>query len=367
MLRVNRASNWTEFRAAIDSFAVPGQTLTYADVEGRIGKAMAARLPRRTFALPDDPVRPARHADQWRNFVTGADLPAVFDPPEGFVASANEKPSVAIVPIGYVFSSSNRSERLSQLLRGLPRHSFDDLARLQQDVSAPSALKLRDDLVQTLREVAGPANARLQQLVRVLAEWNGRYAPDSQGALCFELFVFFLIRALIGGKRLSLYSTIWNAPDLISADIAAAHRSVLVTAVRKAAAATAPRLAKYRVWGEMHRLRLSHPAGLIPIIGRRYRFGDWPLAGGSETVLRSAHPPMARRHYASLAASARHISDLSDPDANYFILLGGQDGWLRSTTMLDQVPLWRAGRYIRVPLTPETVRRTFSVHMQLRP
>ena len=179
--------------------------------------------------------------------------------------------------------------------------------------------------------------------------------------------MFFLIRLLIGRKRLSLYAVIWNAPDLIRADIAAADPGVLAMAARKAAAAAAPKLAKYRIWGEMHRLRLSHPIGLFPIIGRWYCFGDWPLAGGNETVLRTAHALTARRHYASLAASARHISDLSDLDANYFVLLGGQDGWFRSTTMLDQVPLWRTGRYIRVPLSPDTVRRTFSVRVQLRP
>jgi penicillin G amidase len=367
MLRVNRANNWDEFRAAFGSFAVPGQTLTYADVEGHIGKIMAARLPRRSSALPGEPVRRGSDADEWRSFVAAADLPIVFDPADGLVASANEKPSGTPVPVGYVFSSSTRREQLDHLLAARPRYSFDDLAALQQDVSSPWALKLRDDLVRSLHEAAGPANPRLQDVLQTLAAWDGRYTPDSRGALCFELFLFFLIRSLIGQKQLSLYSMIWNAPDLIRADIAAADPGALAAAARRAAAAAARKLAKYRVWGAMHRLRLSHPAALLPIIGRRFRFGDWPLAGGGETVSRTAHALTARRHHVVLAALARHISDLSDPDANYFVLLGGQDGWLRSTTMLDQVPLWQEGRYIRVPLTPETVRRTFLRHIELRP
>lgn len=181
MLRLNRATNWDEFRASLGSFAVPGQNLTYADAEGHIGKVMAVRLPRRPFAPVDEPVRPGSDADQWRSFLTAADLPVVFDPGDGFVASANEKPSGTTVPIGYVFSSSNRSERLSHLLGAQPRHSFHDLTGLQQDVIEPSALKLRDDLVQTLRGIAGPANGPVQQMVRVLAAWDGRYNSEFEG------------------------------------------------------------------------------------------------------------------------------------------------------------------------------------------
>ena len=42
---------------------------------------------------------------------------------------------------------------------------------------------------------------------------------------------------------------------------------------------------------------------------------------------------------------------MTDPDENYFVLLGGQDGWFNSTTILDQWELWRRGDYVRVPLT----------------
>jgi len=50
---------------------------------------------------------------------------------------------------------------------------------------------------------------------------------------------------------------------------------------------------------------------------------------------------------------------MSDPDANWFVLLGGQDGWFNSSTMMDQWALWRSGDYVRVPLTPSEVRATF--------
>jgi penicillin amidase len=64
---------------------------------------------------------------------------------------------------------------------------------------------------------------------------------------------------------------------------------------------------------------------------------------------------------------ARHISDLADPDANLFALLGGQDGWFGSSTFDDQVVLWRQSQYVTVPLNPETARARAAHHMTITP
>jgi penicillin amidase len=117
----------------------------------------------------------------------------------------------------------------------------------------------------------------------------------------------------------------------------------------------------------MHRLRLSHPLSFVPFLGGRYRFADFPARGSSETLQKTAHGPATGRHAASYGQQARHISDMSDPDANWFALLGGQDGWLSSTTAFDQVALWRDGKYVKVPLRLETVRRTYTHRLELAP
>jgi penicillin G amidase len=83
--------------------------------------------------------------------------------------------------------------------------------------------------------------------------------------------------------------------------------------------------------------------------------------------MKTAHGFSGGRHRVKFGANARHISDLGDPDANYFCLLGGQDGWIGSANFIDQLDLWRSGRHIRVPLMPETVRREFRHVTELSP
>ena len=116
----------------------------------------------------------------------------------------------------------------------------------------------------------------------------------------------------------------------------------------------------------MHRLGLDHPLSLLPLVGGRFRFTDVPVGGGNDTLMKTAHHTGADRHFVDYGSNARHISDMSDPDRNYFVLLGGQDGHIGSTTFLDQTELWLEGAYIELPLRIETVRERFPYRTELR-
>ncbi len=364
LLAIKRARDWESFRAALDLISVPGQNMVYADAAGHIGKAMAVHLPRRHPEPTDSLLLPRPAARAWDRIARSRDLPAVFDPPEGFVASANDRPLPAEVLIGYFFSSSYRIERQRQALRGSDRMGFAEIAALQEDILVQPAAPVRDHLVRLLREHRGAAAHGLAEL---LAEWDGLYDADSAGPLAFELMLFHFGVALHGRRLLRVYSSTWGTRQLLFRDIEA----LAPDAARRALSYAIPRvlrgIRRFRNWGAMHRLEPRHVMAALPILGRTYRFGEWAADGGNDTLMKTAHPPTDRRHRARLASTARHISDLSDMDANWFALLGGQDGWLGSTTLVDQTRLWREGSYIRVPLRPETVRTEFRHRMELRP
>jgi penicillin amidase len=361
LLKVSRARGWDEFRAAFAGFAVPGETMVYADADGHVGKLIAATVPRRPPGPPPDFVQPPAAAGAWDELVGSRDLPAVLDPPQGFVVSANDRPEGAPVPLGYIFSPEDRYRRMSALLAAGDKVDVEQLSALQRDVLAPSALKMRDRMIAALGAAArGP-------LVAALAQWDGRYAEDSAGALAFELLLHHFVAAFYDEGRLAAYLSNWRTRSLILEDMAAAPAGRLADAMTRAAEEAAPAFARLGTWGEMHRLRLAHPLGQLPLVGRRYRFADLPAAGNSETVMKTAHGFAGDRHGVRYGSTARHVSDLADPDANYFVLLGGQDGWINSSTFSDQLDLWRRGGYVRVPLGLDAVRRDFARRTVLRP
>jgi penicillin amidase len=362
LLAMNRARDGAAFRRAVAGFAIPGQTLVYAESSGRVGRMLAAWLPRRPLAAPADLVSPLAGAAAWERLAIAADFPAEIDPAHGFVVSANDRPSTAEIPVGWFFSPDERARRLAALLRASERIGFVELAALQTDVAAPAVLAMRDRLCAAL--VPSPL---ADTVYEAMAGWDGRYDPGSAGALAFELVLAHLAAAITPERLRAFYTVVWHGRNLLKEEIEALPPARLTAAVGAALAAAAPVFRRWRCWGMAHRLHLSHPLGAIPLLGPRYRMIDWPWPGSNDTVLKSAHGLVSGRHPVGYGSNARYLFDLSDPDGNYLVLLGGQDGHPGSAAFFDQAELFRRGEYVTVPLNPETARARFPYRTVLQP
>lgn len=367
MLRLSQATDFEGFRSALDGFHVPGQNMVYADAAGHIGQVMAVKLPARSPEPPADLLVRADAADAWARTVTAGTLPAAFDPPAGFVASANNKPAEADIAVGWHFSNDDRISRLRDLLSGDGKVTFEDLRSLQQDVHMASAVALRDLLLGKLGAVARELSPAQTSVVALLQDWDGNYDADSAGAAAFEFTMFAFAEAFLDEDRRTRISVGGRFDEQLGEAIAATPAAEVVPAIVSALEAASGKLEEFPVWGDMHRLGLRHPLNFIPIIGDKYRFNDVPIGGSSTTVMKTAHSETDERHFTRFGSQSRHISDLSDPDANWFTLLGGQDGWVNSANFVDQFELWLRGDYVRIPLRPETAEREFRHKSELTP
>ena len=365
MLAVSRARNFDEFRAAFDRFAVPGQNMLYADAEGNIGQVMAAWLPARAGAPADIVLDTDAHDDSWGAMRTGADLPCILNPKSGFLASANNRPPETDIPVGFFFSPDDRVRRMATLIGSEGAVSVETLKTLQRDVFMKSSATLRDLFVSRLDDLGltAAADTAGAETIGRLRDWDGAYRRESLGAVAFEQFRagfaarFYVLRH--GEEDGPSFAATRRATALLEEDIAAADNETLRAALAAGLRAAADGLDAFAGWGDMHRLRLAHPLHRVPFVGGRYRFAEGGVGGSSETVMKTAHATTAERHTVTYGSNARHVSDMSDPDENWFVLLGGQDGWFNSSTLLDQWDLWRRGDYVRVPLTLSAVRASF--------
>ncbi len=369
LLRASRATTFSEFRAAFANFGVSAQTMLYADRHGDVGLVAAATLPRRDPMPPGDIVTPWQTVRQWwATLASTEDLPFLENPPQGFVASANNPPADSAVPLGWFFSAPDRIERMAELMGADDRlWTVEDLALLQQDTFSPSAALLRDELSTRLPASLGGTDHDRENLWRQILEWDGRFDAESRGALAFQAFHAPFAEALRAhlGREDSWDSgtgkwRVLAASRLVSDEI-------LLSLAQQALDAARPVLERFQVWGDVHRMEVSTVLTNLPLLGGRYRFGSFPAPGSQETLFKSAHPETAQPHSVRYGSQARHISDLSDPDANYFVLLGGQDGWINSSTQLDQIDLWREGKLVPMPLRIDSVARRAEVSMRLAP
>lgn len=373
MLQANRARNWQDFRAAFEKFSVSAQNMLYADSKGNIGHLMAAQLPARDIDPPPMVHAPATGSIAWERIVDVRSLPFRFNPEAGYLVSANNRPEPTDVPIGYFFSPADRVTRLSTLMEAHPDITPEDLRALQTDILEPAAAAISKSFAEAAmrHDVESGLRPAARKVLNLIADWDGSYAAERVAPVAFEAtFYHFLqhfYKPRLGEDGLRAFTSAADLGLAVPRDIMDAKGELVAKALAGALNDAVAAVEKYSSWGDMHHLRLRHPLGLLPIIGGRFTFAEFPSGGSRQTIMKTNHAPTDEEHRAGYGSQARHISDMSDPDENYFVLLGGQDGWLGSTTFIDQVEMWRAGEYIRIPLRPESVRKAFARRMTLKP
>jgi penicillin amidase len=341
-LKVGRAKHWQAFKEAFETWAVSGQNFLYADRSGNIGQLLAVEwapaAARAAEAFWGDPRNP-RHI--WRESLNSSILPSILNPPHGYLVSTNNTPIKTELPLAVA-----------------------DLMQIQANVFSRNSL----ELAQALVAAAPNAPPQSTALLDALADWDGHYTPDARGAAALELTAYFLAVDYFTAKYgKSIAHALVRSPAVyafLTGDLRAGEiEDQLPNALVKASRA----FEKHDTWDKLHIMSLAHPLGRIPLIGQKFRYGEYSVPGSSNTVYKSAHPLAGERHRVRYGANARFVTDLSDPDENYFALIGGQDGYWNSENYLDLFDLWRQKQYVRVPMSSASVRENAAFQLTFKP
>ncbi|HVZ47650.1 MAG TPA: penicillin acylase family protein [Gemmatimonadaceae bacterium] len=185
-----RSASVRELWAATDSFLAPAQNFATADRGGHIAIRSTGRFPiRPKDADRGDELRDgSRSSSDWQAWWTTAEYPQAYDPPQGYVASANQQPKDPRVDpryLGWDWPSPWRAMRINEMLRADSAVTPDRMRRMQTDpLSAETPLFLPRFIA--AGEAGTAQDASLATAVSVLKEWDGRYTSDNTGAVLYE-------------------------------------------------------------------------------------------------------------------------------------------------------------------------------------
>jgi len=159
----------------------------FADTRGHIGYQMSGRHSKRPAPISGLLHRAARddHLDH-QGFNDPADLPRVFNPPEGIIVTANQDLNYLgrSNPINLCMGSY-RADRIIQLLETGSELDAAYMQDMHYDLYSLQA--------ERLMAIIGPLLPDTDN-GRILKSWNLRYDHDSEGAMLFES----VYRAVIG-------------------------------------------------------------------------------------------------------------------------------------------------------------------------
>jgi len=363
-LKVLYAKNVKEFHEAFSDYAVSGQNMLAADVDGNIIHTLAVRLPDRAGISRQHPwYSEAEHLQHWSKMRSNLELGSELNPEKGFLTSANSRPRFTENFLSFAYSGEERIHRLDKLLSESGKVSLQHLKEMQMDVYSEISFTLSRQLLELVQQHA-LLDSENADLVKELENWNGQYKKESRGALVFELLLAEVFSGLYPEEAWQSKSGLAERWAMLShflvKDIrqleSSRARLILFEALKQAQA----KAIKFKSWGDVHKIRVGYPLQSVPVIGRFFKMDSFAVDGSRETLMKTAHGLVNSPHYASYGSQSRHISDMSDLDANYFVLFGGQDGWLGSQNFYDQVELWQNGKYLQLPLSLEKREAEFN-------
>jgi penicillin amidase len=386
-LDLDSAQNWEEFREALSTFIAPGQNVVYADVDGNIGYQATGHVPIRAAGDGSLPVSGSDDAHEWTGFVPFDDLPRVFDPPSGILATANGR----IVPDGYRYPISTewgspwRTARIYQVLESAKRLAPADMLALQMDVSSAYDRFCASQFVAAL-DHAPTLSVRARQAADILRRWDGRMSADAAAPTIETRARDELMRLLLepklgpapaaraprGNGGLSWRSYRWAMSSVWLENVLRwrparwlppgfpDYDAVMAAAVERAVDRhDVPSDLTHWMWGASYQVEIDHPVlSRLPLVGRFTGPGAHPLSGGAFTV------KAVRRTF---GPSERLTWDFADFDDSTLNLVTGESGVILSPNYMDQWAAWYGGTTFALPFSQSAVARHRTHEMALLP
>jgi penicillin amidase len=362
-LSVMRARSLEEFKAAAARWGAPSGNLLYAGRDGHIAWTPVGHMPIRPNWKGLTPV-PGDGSHEWQGLRAHAELPFVVDPPEGFLATANEMNLPADwphadKPIGFEWTERSRATRVHEVLAGEAVHTIAASRALQTDVLSVPARRMGA----LLAGVEAP-DADSGQALALLAGWDFRLEAGSAAAALFEVWwskhlkpTLFArlapdpaVRALLAPGDVEGMLRALEHPDSRFGPDPRRARDALLTATLAAAwRDLRERLgpdASGWAWGALHKGYFEHP--LTALVkherGTALDIGPVPKGGSASTPMHTGYRPSDFRIV--MGSSFRMVVDLADLDRSVCVNAPGQSGDPRSPHYADLTPLWAAGDYV---------------------
>jgi penicillin amidase len=374
---LNRARNWKEFNAALRSFTAPTQNIVYADVDGHIGYHAAGVVPIRKSGDGSVPYDGATDAGEWTSYIPGDKLPTVYDPPSGIIVTANQRIVGTDYPyfLTHVWAQPYRARRIFNLLNQTPKLSANDFRRIQGDVYSIGNVLFAQQIAKMMRGQLKPEEARFASMLDAFEKWDGRMDADSHVApILAQMRIAFLGRVLnaaLGDDLVKIYSwsnfdtTIdrliteqpkeWLPKEFTSyADLLRACFEDAQKVLTKNLGADESKW----TWGEMVKVRFSHPLANAPLVGLQFTIAPIPQNGAGG---------LAATPNVGAAVSMRFIADSSDWDKTQHGITLGESGLPATAHWSDQLADWRAVTPREFPFTEAAIAKATKTTMVLAP
>ena len=367
--KLNRASNWEDFRDATKTFISVSQNIVYADVRGNIGIQVAAGIPVREGEIfTFFPGNTSEH--DWKGIVPFEELPYEYNPERGYVSSANNKTigEDYPYPVSYWFFLPDRIDRIREMLEAKEKLSVEDFTAIQTDFRSKLPERILPHIFPLLEEYGG-LEEKGKLVVNRLKTWDYVMAPGSMEASVFEnlyrkiienlvrddlseeVFRQFMDNRLINENFLLniLHNTSSPWVDIRQTPEKETFHDIVAMSFHETldelTIKISPDPEQWR-WDNLLSFTLKHPLGSVNLLNKVLKLNRGPFrVGGSYHTVSPFSYSFIDPFRVTEGASQRHVYDLSNWSLSKTVIPTGNSGVPSSPHYCDQTELYLNGQY----------------------
>lgn len=396
--RMLLTKNCAELMDSMQGWVDPVNNLLAADVHGNIGYLCRGEIPIRAKknaggkpqqnALLPAPGWTGEH--EWEGQIPFGELPRCLNPPEGYIATANNKPVDDNYPhyIGTDFYPAYRVERVTKALLGMELPISENMAIVHQErLSIPAQSYIR--LLQKVKPTGELATKAWEKLVA----WSGRMDGDAVEPTIYSALRDSMLRRMLQhnlGEELTELA--WDPADRGRGVFLMRFKALLVSMISDNDCSMLPpgedwismmdwaltdgvaRLTDLLgpdieswAWEKMHQVRPAHTlSGVYPELAALLDPPPIPMSGDADTPLAGSYSPADFANVGSLSV-ARYSYDLSDWNNCLWSVPLGSSGHPASKHYHDQAEIWRQVKMVPMHYTWDHITTHSETHQMLKP
>ena len=367
--RMLRVENSKELVDSMSGWVDPCNNLLFADIHGNMGYLCRGRIPIRSRVNGWLPVPGWMGEHEWEGDIPFDELPVSINPPEGYIATANNRPVGDDYPhyIAIDFTPEFRVRLVTEGLKSLHRPTAEDMEQVHaQRVSIPALAYLG-----VVKQI-DPKDAAIKAAKDLLLDWNGEMnANQVQPTIYSAMRDAMLKEVLETNLTEKLTYDAWHPADRglgsfsnrlkarLVAMIEQDDRSLLpegdtwptavARALSKAVATLSERLGGDMgqwQWERVHQARPKHNlSAAFPELAELLDPPAIPSSGDGDTPLQGGYSPANPATVTSLSV-ARYSYDPSDWENSLWVVPLGSSGHPGSPHYADQSETWRQVKMI---------------------
>jgi penicillin amidase len=389
LFQMNTARDCQEFSQALRYFDGPSQNTVYADTQGNIAYSLTGKIPIRAKGDGSLPSPGWTGEYEWAGYIPFEELPHLYNPPRGYVATANNPVNRPNFPhfIARDFIASDRAGRIVEMIEAGGKLDIPCIQKMHFDQVSLSARVLGCHL--GALEIADPD---LRGIVSQMRSWDGKLEAGSHLATIYEVTIQQALRLLLEhhlgdlgrhamgeGQASGLWSEhswewfihLLDQPDSPWFNLGNGEQrdDVLSMALRQAVDSLKRKIGPQQKdwsWGKLHRLTFRHVLGSQQPLDAIFNLGPFGIGGDGNTIWASYAGLNLEKIDRDMTGPAyRFIADLGDLDHCWGVLAPGQSGHLASPHYADGIRPWFEAGYHPVLFDRAEVEQNLEARLVL--